>query len=306
MFSRLASYGIAALGLLLIAIPNIQSAVGQSNPEPSTPTPTESQRKRFKVTVTVQDIEDLKVAEGDRVQPGTIIADRGKDRRRLEAQKKQLELSLARLKSSLPQAPLPPTRVPAIASPTFLEETAAIEKAKVAVEQAQLAMNAKRQELDYLGQVEGLNPLILEHEQANLGELDLELNAAVRDYQLAIGKRSTSEYQHSVSVAQRVDALNDAQLTYQRQLAEYEERLRSRDYQLAQTQLKLDEVNNAIASIAVIKSPYAGRVRRVKWLGQGPNGDLSAEVNLLVRQRDGGGDGVALSQFPARLPGSTD
>ena len=37
-----------------------------------------------------------------------------------------------------------------------------------------------------------------------------------------------------------------------------------------------------IATLAVIKSPYNGTVRRIKWLGQSADGTLSAQVVLMV------------------------
>jgi hypothetical protein len=36
------------------------------------------------------------------------------------------------------------------------------------------------------------------------------------------------------------------------------------------------------ASLATVKAPYSGRVRRVKWLGQSPDGSLSAEITLMI------------------------
>ena len=47
-----------------------------------------------------------------------------------------------------------------------------------------------------------------------------------------------------------------------------EQRVTDREFQTTQLQEKLNNVDNAIATLAVIKSPYAGTVRRVKWLGQ--------------------------------------
>jgi hypothetical protein len=45
---------------------------------------------------------------------------------------------------------------------------------------------------------------------------------------------------------------------------------------------KLNEVENAIASLAVVKAPYAGTVRRINWLGQAPDGSLTAEITLMI------------------------
>jgi hypothetical protein len=111
----------------------------------------------------------------------------------------------------------------------------------------------------------------------------------VRDYQLAVGKlqsakdsRSYQEYIASVNAAERVEQYNEAQLDYQRQLAEYEQRIRDKQFQTAQVQARLDDVENAIAQLAQVKAPYSGTVRRVKWLGQSPDGSLSAEITLMI------------------------
>ncbi|NEP54533.1 MAG: hypothetical protein F6K65_39365, partial [Moorea sp. SIO3C2] len=65
--------------------------------------------------------------------------------------------------------------------------------------------------------------------------------------------------------------------------------VRDRGFQVSQAQLKVDEIDNAIASLSVVRAPYAGTVRRVKWLGQDSAGLLSAEITLMVTG-DGSGD----------------
>ena len=135
----------------------------------------------------------------------------------------------------------------------------------------------------------------MEHEQAKLAELQRHHTAAVRDYQLALGKRSTAEYDHSRAMAMDANNRNRDLLGYQNQWAQYEQRLRAREYQIAQTRLKLDEIDNANllrrgyanANLAVIRSPYAGRIRRVKWLGQDASGLLNVEITLMVRASTG-------------------
>ena len=100
--------------------------------------------------------------------------------------------------------------------------------------------------------------------------------------QSAKNGRKYQEYQASINSARRVEEMNQARLNYQRQLAEYEQRLTDREFQVTQLQEKLNNVENAIATLAIIKSPYAGTVRRIKWLGQSPDGTLTAEVTLMV------------------------
>ena len=249
--------------------------------------PTEAPR-RLIINVSVSDPANLKVTEGDRISVGQLIADRSRERQRLEAQTQQLTLTLQRLEHSSITPPLPPATPPPLASPTYLEQTAAIAKAKADVDQAEASIEAKHQELAYLSELQNLDPLVFEHEQANLAELQLQHTAAVREYQLTLGQRSTAEYEHSRAMAIDASSRNRDLLGYQAQWAQYEQRLRDRDYQLSQTQLKLDEVNSAIANLAVVRSPYAGKIRRIKWLGQDSSGLLSAEISLVVRASSAG------------------
>ncbi|MEA5467039.1 hypothetical protein [Leptothoe sp. PORK10 BA2] len=277
--------GVIPYALALLAVGSVAIAQQPSIITPVTPPeqPNDEAPRRLTITVAVADPEDLKVAEGDRIAVGQLIADRTRDRNRLEAQLRQLTLTLQRLEQSTITPPLPPPQPPAIATPTYLEQTAAIDRAKADVDQAEALITTKREELDYLAQLPNLDPLVMEHETAKLAELQRNHTAAVRDYQLALGKRSTAEYEHSRALAADVSSRGHAQLSYQQQWADFEQRLRDRDFQLAQTQLRVDEVENAIATLSVVRSPYEGRIRRVKWLGQGADGLLSAEITLMVR-----------------------
>ncbi len=66
-------------------------------------------------------------------------------------------------------------------------------------------------------------------------------------------------------------------------ILEHEQRIRDKQFQTAQIQGRLDDVDNASAQLAQVKAPYSGTVRRVKWLGQSPDGSLTAEVTLMVK-----------------------
>lgn len=297
--------------ITIVAVSGV--AIAQQSPPPTSSSPPEQQDqsaassspRRLTINVSVAEPEDLKAKEGDRVEVGQLLADRSRARQRLEAQAQQLELTLQRLETATITPPQPPAPVPAVAAlPTvnFLEEKAAIERSKVAVAQAERALQQKEQEMVYLRSLEGLDLIVLEHEQAKLAELQQTHTAAVREYQLEVGRLGNSldnfdyrEYQHELTIAERIERANQTAMTYQRQWAEYEQRLRDRDFQLTQAQLRLDEVTNAIASLAVVRSPYAGRIRRVKWTGQGADGMLGAEITLMVRGT-GGGDTLSGQQ----------
>ena len=304
--SNLLGYGLATVGTVAIALsPGVEkSFVEASNNHNSTPQTTNSQPspRRLTVTVRVQEPEDLKLAEGDEVKAGDIIASRDREKQRLEAQRTQLALSLERLQAYQPTPPTPPQAVPlvkALPPVSYLEHEAAIEKAKAAIASVESEMEIKKQEISYLSELPNLDPIILAHEQAKLKQLKLKHTAAVKDYQLAMGKlqsakdsRAYQEYQASLAAARRIEELNQARLNYQRQLAEYEQRLADREFKITQVKAKLNDIDNQIASLSVVKAPYAGTVRRVKWLGQSPDGSLTAEVTLIVRNREQGEFGI--------------
>jgi hypothetical protein len=319
--SNLISYGLAAAGIILASTittnvtgtsPAISQSTGEEriasatstsiNTEPAEPT---TSPRRLTVTVKVAEPADLKIAEGQEIKQGDIISDRISEKNRLTSQQKQLQLSLERLKAASVTPPTPPAPTPvvkALPPVSYLEHEAAVEKAKAAIASITSELDLKKQEIDYLSKVPNLDPIILEHEQTKLDELKRNHTAAVRDYQLAMGKLQTAkdnrkyqEYQASVSEAQRIEQMNQSRLNYQRQLAEYEQRLADREFQVSQLQARLNDVENALskaapsatASLSVVKAPYSGTVRRIKWLGQAPDGSLSAEITLMVSNRNG-------------------
>jgi tRNA nucleotidyltransferase/poly(A) polymerase len=206
----------------------------------------------------------LKVQEGSVVKKGQVIAARDREKQRLESQRSQLTLSLQKLQSFTPFPPTPPQPVPAVkALPpnSYLEHEAEGERAKAAISSVESEIETKKQEIAYLKELPNLDPIILEHEQAKLKQLKQKHTAAVRDYQLAVGKLQTAknnrayqEYQASLEAARRVEEVNQARSSYERQLAEYQQRLGEREFQVAQVKAKLQEVENAIASLATVKA----------------------------------------------------
>lgn len=257
--------------------------------------PEETQQpRRLTITVKIAEPQDLKVSEGSEIKAGQIIASRDREKQRLEAQKTQLNLSLQKLQSYQPLPPtapnLPPT-IKALPLNSYLEQEEIVEKEKTAITSIESQIEVKEKEIKYLQAVENLDPIILDHETVKLKQLKLKHTEAVRDYQLATGKLQTAkdsrayqEYQASLATARRVEQMNTARSSYERQLAEYQQQLAGREFQEAQLKGKLNEVENAIANLSVVKSPYDGTVRRIKWLGQSPDGSLTAEITLMVRK----------------------
>ena len=71
---------------------------------------------------------------------------------------------------------------------SYLEHEAAVEKTKSAIASIESQVELKQSEISYLSGVKNLDPIILEHEQAKFKQLKQEHTAAVREYQLAMGK----------------------------------------------------------------------------------------------------------------------
>jgi hypothetical protein len=269
--------------------------------------------RRLTIAVTVASMTDLKVTEGQTLQTGDIIADRTPDRQRLETQKAQLTLSLARLQSATLPAPAAPADTPPIAAlpnPSFLEAQAQVEKSKADVDSISATITNKKAEIDYLAKLPNLNPIVLDHERAKLTELEQQHTTAIRDYQLAMGKLSSAqddrrhqEYQHSLNQAERTEARNRDGLEYQRQIADFAEQQRDRDFQISQIQLKLNEIDNQLATVSAIRAPQAGKIRRIKWLGQGADGRLNAQLTFIPTDA---GRPAALPNQPTPMPEAID
>ncbi len=300
---QLLGWGTAGIVTVAVAgnvsIPNNSQTNSTSNNTiaqvPTEQTTEETQQpRRLTITVKIAEPQDLKVKVGSEIKTGQIIASRDREKQRLSAQQRQLKLSLTKLQSYQPLPPTPPNLPPALnALPpnSYLEQEAMVEKTKTAIASIESQIEVKEKEIEYLQAVENLDPIILDHERVKLNQLKLKLTSAIRDYQLAIGKLQTAkdsrayqEYQASLATARRVEQMNTSRSSYERQMAEYQQQLVSKEFQEAQLQGKLNEVSNAIANLSVVKSPYDGTVRRIKWLGQSPDGSLTAEITLMVRK----------------------
>jgi hypothetical protein len=152
--------------------------------------------KRLTVNVKVAEPNDLKIKENQEIKEGDTIADRTRERLRLNSQKSSLNLSLQRLRTMTINAPTPPINVPTVKTlppVNYLEQEAAVEQSKQLVISVESEIETKKQSLDYLKQLPNLDPIVLEHEEANLKKLSLKHTSAVRDYQLAVGKLSTAK-----------------------------------------------------------------------------------------------------------------
>ena len=250
---------------------------------------------RIEITVKISAHEDLKIAQDMQIAKGQIISDRIPEKSRLQAQQRQLQLSLKRVLSASIQAPPKPLPVPAVAPlppVNYLEHEAAIERANITIALSQEAITIKQQEIAELSQIPNLDPILIEHERAKLKQLQLSHQIAENELELAQGKLQTAkqqreyqEYQATITAARRVEEENQAKAFYQRQLVEYNEKIAAKEIQVTQLQEKLNNVQIQIENLQIV-SPYAGTVRNIEFLGQSEDGSIAVKILLLVKNSE--------------------
>jgi hypothetical protein len=212
---------------------------------PLPPTP-ETRKNRLepsniKIELTLSNPQDLKVKPGDKVSAGQTLSNRASERNRLQVKKKQLQLSLEKL--NLPLTPIPqPRPIPEI-SPlppvSYAEEEAAIKLKQQKLKEAENAIALQQKKIDSLTQLHAspkssekgednmASPflrgtegdqnlkLILEHEQANLKNLETAKKEAQIQLEVAQSKLTTAkenrayiEYQRQLEQTRRAIALS--------------------------------------------------------------------------------------------------
>jgi hypothetical protein len=281
---------------------------------PLSPTP-ETRKNRLepssiKIELTLSNPQDLKVKPGDKVSAGQTLSDRISERNRLQAKKKRLQLSLEKL--NLPLTPIPqPRPIPEI-SPlppvSYAEEEAEIKFKQQKLTEANRAIALQQKKIDSLTQLNAKSvtgkdnkaspshwgtgggdiKLILEHEQANLKNLETAKQSAqiqleVQESKLTTAKenRAYIEYQRQLELSRRVIALSQQHQSLQQTESERQILLAEREYSIAQIETQIQEIDYQIEQLSTVKAPYEGTIKKVKWTGQSDN-TLTALVTLAV------------------------
>ena len=256
-------FGLIALGVAAITFNPGKSQADQSLATNSTSTSqTSTSRKRHKINLTLSNLEEIKVSEGDRVEIGSLISDRTTERTKLQSRKQRLESSLTR--ALLPLKELKPVPVP-----KFQSELAALK-------QAQFNLDAIAR------QVKNFDVKFYHKDPWHIQVFESE-----KVQELADLKRR--ELEASINLEKAIAALDEAKLNYQKQ--QYEHSLKVSDYQtliskqqeqIISLQSQLDKVDEELEQLTSVYSPYRGKVRRVKILGQNER-SITAEVTLDIR-----------------------
>lgn len=228
-----------------------------------TPSTTQqNRRKRHTIKLTLTSTDDLKVNDGDIIQEGHIISDRTKERERLEARKKQLELSIEAQKIPLPEL-LPPT------PPNYNIQINNVNRAKFSLNQLanrpEPAYRFKTQELREVFDRDIIEKEAQQKEKEVLAAIAYE--QSLNQLQAARDKYERDKYQYSLELTRR------------------QTNQQEREFRLASLTAQLQNAETELGEITTIRSPYAGKVRRVRILGQN-NLTITAEVIIDVEQTD--------------------
>jgi hypothetical protein len=206
-----------------------------------------------------------------------------------------------------------------------LPETGKVRVSNVAVRQAEEAIRKQQQKIDALSTIQELDPAVKQHEEAKLTKLRqtltelqaklepdqqseaaakvtkasnleaarFELTTAQRDLELAkarLGaaseKRQQTEYEYQIKQTERTEQVQRLELERVKLLESGKLQEHDREYQIAQLVLKHNQIQRQLEELAVVKTPHAGTIRRVKLAGQ-RNGLLQYEV-VLVYSLNGG------------------
>ena len=242
-------------------------------------TQSQGSKKRFKLSLTLSEPADLKVREGDVISTGQLLSDRVKDRERLEAQKRQIEFQIQRLKLPIirPLSPRDAVPVPDLPPPSYLQEEAEVDKQSIEAEISAKERDNQQRMIDALQTLDPgtVPPSTIPHEQAKFAERDREFQKQISEQALAKGKLSKAkekfsyeQYRHSVELSKRDLDLSRNNLEYQRQLQEFEKQERDRAFQISEATAKLQIIESQLAALSIIRSPYNGTIKKIKWLGQ--------------------------------------
>jgi hypothetical protein len=225
--------------------------------------------------LTLTSPDDLKVRESDIVVIGQIIADRVRDRTRLEFQKDSLLAEITRLKQ-LQALPIP--EIKPLPSANFLEESADIERLRFQAENMLRDKEQQQRKLDVLRTLpqSELPEAIIPHEELVLGEKEREYNQAIAEVNLAQGKLSKSqqkrqidEYNHSLEKSKLAIAQREQELQQQGQIADLAARL--------------SQIEISLSQLSAVRSPYSGSIQKIKFEGQNDQ-NLTVELILVINR----------------------
>lgn len=227
--------------------------------------------KRHRIQVQVISLNDLKIAEGAEVAAGQIISDRTEERESLEAQRNQIDISINQLSASM-------SRVAELPPPNFAVQEAAIARIKSEIELMDGTPSLPATPTPFFRFKDEKLRNILEPEKVDKVAESIRTEASER------AKMSETKAKLALELNQAIAALDKAQSDQQHQqyqhslnLIRQQSEMQRQQYQVASLVAQKQEIESKLREITQIKSPVAGRVRRIKNLGQ-----KDRQINLEV------------------------
>ena len=175
-------------------------------------------------------------------------------------------------------------------SPEILQhEEAELKKLRSQMDQANSALDQSKAKLSASAIVQQQE---LQQLQINVRLADSELNVAESRFTAAQNRRRLLEYDASLEEARREQQRNQTLQEHSRQQQDYAQSIRDRDYQLAQLNISLSNIEDKLALIPMLRSPHNGYIRRIKpWVGV--NGRYTTTITISadnVSSKNGGSD----------------
>ncbi len=242
-------------------------------------TPGENLPESIKVRVQISRREDLRVKVGQKLKAGDVIADRNKERDALEAQKRQAELSLERLKN-LMLLKTEELQKPIMPDASFAEYEANIRRASVLIDAAKRNIELQKTRIEQIEKLPfpGDMSKITQHETARLELLKGELLEAESNLALERAKLETAKANRNYSEQKDALEINKAKITIGEQRVTIET-------QITQLEAQITNLNASIIALSAVRAPFAGTVRKISWEGQ-TNDEITVVISVDVDDSD--------------------
>jgi hypothetical protein len=207
--------------------------------------------RELKLKLTLDDPADLKVKQGDRIQKGQILSDRTSARKQLKQQRQVIRLKLEHLNGNVETSSRPLS---------YAVEQARVRQAQVRVQQAREAIAQFKTNSPWTDYAWASLPLYKELTQVSqlvtkVQDAEAELGLAVAQLQAARENKPPKAVGHGNSGQQA----------------------------LLVSQLR--DIENKLDGVGVVRSPYEGTVKKIKWMNQ-VNQELAVEITLTVHILD--------------------
>ncbi|WPF87358.1 hypothetical protein WEU38_11095 [Cyanobacterium aponinum AL20118] len=156
------------------------------------------------------------------------------------------------------------------------------EKYKLGQKQSELSKQQANFDLTQaeLKQVQENRIIELQNLQDKVNSARAKLELANAKLRKAKSDRSLLEYNHSINTTVRIEEANQAQIAYNRQQQEYQQQVRDKEYKVTQLTDNISNLEDKLSSIAVVKSPYSGQIKKIKYENQTDN-TIKVEITLV-------------------------